>query len=230
MTRRRDLLQTLVWVCIGLTPAWLAPQWFAVPWLVMGVIFGVPALYYSWRYAPWVPTPAQELSRILGLLELQPGDAFCDLGAGDGRMVLRVNAATGARCVGIEGSPLQYLIARIRLAVAGNSGTNMVFGDVHACGLTEFDVLYVWGTAYWVGTPAFREHVVDSLRPGSRLVSYHYPVLGREPDRVDRGGERPIYVYYGATVKTGTDRGGVRNVARALRHRSRCVAPERKAN
>jgi hypothetical protein len=194
-SRRRDLLLTLVMVGIGLTPAWFTPIWFAAPWLITGLFLGIPAVYYSYRYAPWAPTPADDLPRILQALHLQSAQSFCDLGAGDGRLLIRVHAATGAKCTGIEVAPLQYLAARLRLALQGGPGTAMVYGDLHPTDLSGFDDLYVWGTAYWVGTPAFSEQMQHALKPGARLVSYHHPLCGLEPERVDEGGIRPIHVY-----------------------------------
>lgn len=194
-TRRRDLLLTLVLLGIGLTPAWLTPDWLSVPWRIAGAILGPPAVYFSWRYSPWWPTPAAELPRLLQHLALAPEHTFCDLGAGDGRLVLWVHRATGAECVGIEVSPLQYLVARARLAISGTPRTTVRLGDLYRADLSRFDAVYIWGTAYLVSTPRFSQHVQAALRPGARLVSYHYPVPGLQPDTIDTDGLRPIYVY-----------------------------------
>ncbi len=194
-SRRRDLLLTSVMVCIGLTPAWLTPAWFSTPWLIAGVCLGIPALYASWRYAPWVPTPSGELPRLLTHLALSPEHAFCDLGAGDGRMVLWVHRATGADCTGVEIAPLQYLVARARLALSGSARVRVLPGDLYRTDLSRFDAVYVWGTAYFVSTPRFGAYVQRALRDGARLVSYHHPVHGLQPAQIDSGGERPIYVY-----------------------------------
>ncbi|HHO49335.1 MAG TPA: class I SAM-dependent methyltransferase [Deltaproteobacteria bacterium] len=202
-TRRRDLLLTLVMLGILLTPAWLTPDWISLPWRITFAILGPPAVYFSWRYSPWWPTPSAELPRILHHLALSPGDAFCDLGAGDGRMVLWVHRATGARCVGIEISPLQYLLAQTRLAVQGTSGTTIRLGDLFAADLSGFDAVYIWGTAYLVSTPEFSGHVRTALRPGARLVSYHYPVPGLKAEAIDTDGLRPVYVYVPVPPRPG---------------------------
>ena len=187
-SRRRDLLLTLVMLGVALTPAWLTPGWFAVPWLVATLALAGPALWLSWQHAPWVPTPRAELPRLLAALKLEPGERFCDLGAGDGRMVRWVRDATEARCMGIEASPLLVAVARLR-------GADVRLGDLYAADLSDVDVVYVWGTAYSVGTPRFRELLERALRPGARVVSYGTPVDGLEPDFVDEGGQRPIFGY-----------------------------------
>ena len=63
-------------------------------------------------------------------------------------------------------------------------------GNLYAADLSGFDVVYVWATAY-----ARLQEVVRTMRPGSRLVSYHTPVAGLEPTAVDEGGMRPIFTY-----------------------------------
>ena len=182
-------------VGIGLTPAWLLPDAVAKPWLLCGIALGIPAVLASWRYAPWVPTPVHDLPRILAALDLSADQHFCDLGAGDGRMLTRIHAATGAQCTGFEISPLLYLLARLRLALSRSRGTHLHFGDLHRQDLSRFDALYVWGTSYWVGHPDFGERIAAAARPGARLVSYQVPVTGLEPIDVDHTGQRPLYVY-----------------------------------
>lgn len=203
-SRRRDLLLTLVMLGILLTPAWLTPSWFARPWLVVALVLGAPAVVLTWTHGPWMPTPSEEMPRILAALDLSPGDHLCDLGAGDGRMLLRIHDATGATCTGIEAEPLMYLLARLRLALQGDEGTRVQFGNLYGADLSTFDVVYVWGTAYSVGTDRFRQFVVDAMRPGARLVAYHTPIPGLDPVAVDDDGQRPLYTYVMPSGPTGS--------------------------
>lgn len=195
VARRQDLLLTLSMVGIAMTPAWLLPRWLAVPWMISGAILAPPAIWVSWRSSPWLPTPAAEWDRIVRHLALRPGQRFCDLGAGDGRFVRWVNAATGADATGLELSLAPYLVGRLRLALTGGPGTRMVLGDWYAHDLSGYDAVYVWGTAYSVGTERFGRHLRSSLRPGARIVSYHHPIPGLEPVSIDRDGQRPLFVY-----------------------------------
>jgi cyclopropane fatty-acyl-phospholipid synthase-like methyltransferase len=110
-------------------------------------------------------------------------------------MVLWVAGATGAHCVGLEVSALPWLVSRVRLAVQGSDRTEVRLADLYRADLSEFDVVYVWGTAYSVGTERFAARMREALRPGARLVSYHTPVPGLEPLTVDEDGQRPIWVY-----------------------------------
>jgi SAM-dependent methyltransferase len=188
--RRRDLLQTFVLLGILFTPAWLGPAWFARPWLLFSIALAGPAVALSWTHGPWVPTPRADLPRILEALRLSPGDSFCDLGCGDGRMLAWVRSATGARCTGIEAAPLLVLVAKLRAW-----GCTVRLGDLYAADLSSFDVVYVWGAPYSVGEPRFRDRVAGSMRRGARLVSYQTPIAGLEPEAVDERGMRPVYTY-----------------------------------
>ena len=204
-SRRRDLLQTFVVLGILLTPAWLTPRWFSVPWQIGVLCLAAPLVLLTWFHGPWVPTPHAELPRILDALHLQRTERFCDLGSGDGRMLLWVHAATGAACTGIEAAPFLVLLSRARLLWARTRDCHVRLGNLYAADLSGFDVVYVWGTAYSVGTEEFRAFVERAVRPGARLVSYQTPIPGLEPSTVDEGGQRPIYTYVPRPAGAGTE-------------------------
>ncbi|MFT4626316.1 MAG: hypothetical protein ACI8PZ_004993 [Myxococcota bacterium] len=193
--RRRDLLLTSVMLAVLLTPAWLAPPELAIPWLLACLLLAAPALWLSWTHAPWVPTPTADLPYILAALTLQPGERFCDLGAGDGRMIRAVRDATGATCTGVEAAPLLFSIAWARLALGRDGGATVRLGDLYGADLSGFDAVYVWGTPYSVGTDRFRSFLERSLPAGARVVSYHQPVSGWTPTATITAGQRPIYLY-----------------------------------
>lgn len=193
--RRQDLLLTLVMLGIALTPAWLLPAPWSTGWGFVVVLLGAPAVWWSWTHAPWQPTPKAELHRVLGRLALTPDMHFCDLGAGDGRLVVAVHRATGAACTGLEAAPLMFVLGWIRTRWTGTARTHIRLADLYQADLTDFDVLYVWGTAYSVSQERFGALAAAALARGARLVSYHHPVAGLTPTWVDAGGLRPLFGY-----------------------------------
>lgn len=193
--RRQDLLLTAVMVGIVLTPGWLLPAPWSMGWLVVTGGLAGPALWWSWSHAPWQPTPDGEWPRVVAALALQPGERFCDLGAGDGRMVLAVRRLTGADCTGIEAAPGMFVMGWLRLALQGDAATRMRFGDLYRADLAPYDVLYVWGTAYSVSQPRFGALAAAATARGARVVSYHHAIHGLQPTRTDDAGQRPLYVY-----------------------------------
>ena len=190
--RARDLLQTAVVVGIALTPAWLGPSWMLVPWVLMvGLLLG-PMVWLTWSHAPFVPTPARDLACIVEALALAPHERFADLGSGDGRVLLTVHRATGARGRGIEAAPGLWLLSWLRCA--RTPGVEVRWGDFRALDGRDLDAVYVWGTAYFVGTEAFAQWLREALRPGCRVVSYGQPLAGWAPEAIWNG-ERKVYRY-----------------------------------
>jgi hypothetical protein len=191
--RRQDLLMTAVMIGVVLTPAWFLPAPWSQVWQLVTLLVGAPALWWSATHAPYHPTPAAETARVVAALNLAPGQRFCDLGAGDGGLLLRVRAATGATAHGIEASPLPWLVARWR--TRGVDGVSLAFGDLYRADLSSFDAVYVWGTAYGTATDRFVARMRATMKPGARLVSYHHALPGLAPTHVDREGQRPLFVY-----------------------------------
>ncbi len=62
-------------------------------------LFGVADL------APYVPTPAVVVDKMLALARVGPGDILFDLGCGDGRIVITAARKFGTRGVGIDLDP-----------------------------------------------------------------------------------------------------------------------------
>jgi hypothetical protein len=178
---------------IALTPAWLGPSWMMLPWVLGVLLLLGPMLWLTWTHAPFVPTPDDDVARIVSALSLSPGERFVDLGSGDGRVLRAVHHATGAEGLGIEAAPGLWLWSWLRTARC--PGVRVRLGDLRGADLSQVDAVYVWGTAYSVGTPGFTAWLREGLPPGARVVSYGQPLHGWEPDGVDGSGQRPVHRY-----------------------------------
>jgi SAM-dependent methyltransferase len=142
--------------------------------------------------APWAPTPLDRVDRLLRLAEVQPGETVVDLGAGDGRIVIRAARRFGARAIGVEIDPLRWAIANMVIRLGGLAGqAQVVQGDMFAYDLREADVV----TLYLLdGTnQRLRRHLAEGLRPGARIVSHRYRLDGWTPVAVDE--EHQLFVY-----------------------------------
>jgi precorrin-6B methylase 2 len=142
--------------------------------------------------APWAPTPLDRVDRMLRLACVQPGEMVVDLGAGDGRIVIRAARRFGARAIGVEIDPLRWLIANVAIRALGlGTQARVVRGDMFAYHLGKADVV----TLYLLeGTnQRLRPHLAGSLRPGARIVSHAYSLQGWTPLAVDR--EHRLYLY-----------------------------------
>lgn len=183
----------LVSCAFALPVLWMAPAAAAV-WLAVVAAFALPAVWCSWSFVGWLPTPKADLARIVALAALKPGDRFVELGAGDAHVSVAVQRASGARCTAIERSPFHWLLARLRLLATGTP-VELVRGDLFDFDLRTVDAAYLWGSMHGSAGP-FADKVRRELAPGVRLISRKRAIRGLEPVRVDRDGV-PIYVYVG---------------------------------
>jgi ubiquinone/menaquinone biosynthesis C-methylase UbiE len=67
-------------------------------------------------------TPAEVIDRALDLLSPEEGDVLFDIGAGDGRFLLRAALTSEARCVGIEIDETRGNEATDAITAAGLTG------------------------------------------------------------------------------------------------------------
>ena len=195
--RARDLLQTTVLVLVALTPAWLLPAGVALPWLAAVSLLAAPALWFTWTGAPWVPTPTDDLDRVVTLLGVGPDDRVVDLGAGDGRVLRHVAAVTGARVAGVEAAPAPWLLGAVRGWLGGPRVPVRLasrYAPSARLRLAETDAVYLWSTARGVAHPGLPS-LLARLPPGARVVCYATPLPFWVPEAIDTTGQRPIYRY-----------------------------------
>jgi len=138
--------------------------------------------------APYYPTSAPVVERMLDLAEVGPGDRLIDLGCGDGRIVLAA-ARRGATCLGVDIDPRRIRAARRAALAAGLEGAvRFRVEDLFATPLDEASVVTMFLLAHvnWF----MEDRLRSRLRPGARVVSHLYPMRGWAPTRVEEVEER----------------------------------------
>lgn len=141
--------------------------------------------------APFVPASMEAARAMLEAAKLKPGDKVYDIGCGDGRLV-RLAADQGARAVGIELSPLVWLLARAR-ALLWRSRAELRLGDFRWSDLSDADAVfcYINGEALgWLEAKLLRE-----LKPGARAVLYVYPFPSWKHESAVPHAGNSIFVY-----------------------------------
>lgn len=165
-------------------------------YLVIGAIFFVllvSAAYAGLSGAPWVPTWKRDLKRAEKLLNIQEGEVFYELGCGDGRFCLSLAKTTKGDIRGIELSLAQYLVATGRKFFERSRAT-FTFGDVFKKDLSDADAIYLFlmPETYDRIAPKLRSEV----KPGTRIVSYVWPIPGWEAVKIDALEGAPNLHYY----------------------------------
>lgn len=152
------------------------------------------AAWAGWRAAPYVPTRQHDVERMLRLAELKAGELVYDLGAGDGRFVVTAARRYQARAVGFEISLLPYLIGKFRIRRSKQSSlAAMRFQDFFHQDLSAANVIVCFltpGAMAKLG-PKLRQE----LRPGTRVVSFAFPIRDWTPVGKDKPEARSMAVW-----------------------------------
>ncbi|MFA5070018.1 MAG: hypothetical protein WC528_01945 [Patescibacteria group bacterium] len=138
------------------------------------VIVGTAA-WAGIKAAPWVPTRQKDIKRMLELARIKPSDLVYDLGAGDGRLVVAVAKEYPSKVVGFELSVLPYLVARLRVRLAGfGPRTKILFKDFYHYDVSGADVILCFLTPKAMSrlSPKFSRE----LKSGARIISYAFKI------------------------------------------------------
>ena len=168
---------------------------WALPVLV--VVSGA-ALWAVWPY--WTADPPAEVDRLLALLELKPGMAVAEVGAGDGRRTVlraeRLGPSSQVHSTELGSKEL----SRIRDAVAkgGLRNVTVVPGGEKETNLPKqcCDAIFMRRVYHHFTDPrALNASMLDALRPGGRLAVIDFAprpwmfwLWRPEGVRADRGG------------------------------------------
>lgn len=174
----------------------MSPQIFLEILFIIAVLL-VPLTfaYSSWRAAPWVPTWGVDVKRFLSLAQLQETDVVYDLGCGDGRMVCAA-AAQGATAVGFDISVLPYLLAQLRRWRLGSARMrcHIQWRDFWHIDLSGATVIYFFLIPRIY--PRLKSQLERQLRPGTKVITYVWPIEGWTPTTVSTAPNQPkMYLY-----------------------------------
>jgi len=136
---------------------------------------------------------------MLVLAELKSGENFYDLGSGDGRTVIMAAKDFGAKAVGVE---LREDLAKRALSNINELGletqVQILQNDIFKVDLSPADVVFLYLTTS--ANEKIKPKLESELRPGSRIVSHDYEILGWKPRRIDNFCENPKLGYPSHTI------------------------------
>jgi len=158
------------------------------------LIASMTPLLAAGQDAPFLESPGSVVETMLELAGVGPSDVVYDLGSGDGRIVITAAVKYAARGVGIEIEPELVELSRENARGAGVADrVEFIEGDLFEADFSEATVL----TIYLI-PKALRKLgplMVDSLAPGTPVVSHRYPVQGWTAERRVKVEGRWIYLY-----------------------------------
>ena len=128
---------------------------------------------------PWIPSPIRVVKEALKIAKVCEKDVVYDLGSGDGRVVVTA-ASMGAKAIGVEKDKGLVALSRQIIKERGLDGRaeilEMDFRDVD---LSDATVVYLY--IYYSVIKEVLMDKLESLKPGTRVVSMEIPVPGWMP-------------------------------------------------
>lgn len=151
---------------------------------------------------PFVTTPESSVERMLELAQIKPADTVLDLGSGDGRIPIAAVRDWGAqRAVGVEIDPLLVRTAREQARIEGVAErVTFIQGDLFEQDLSQANVLTLFLLQRI--NNRLRPVILDTMAPGSRVVSHVFHMEDWEPDAFDS--YRNLYLWIVPAKVSGT--------------------------
>ena len=149
--------------------------------------------------APFVATPMPVVRQMLILAELKSGEVLYDLGSGDGRAVIMAANDFGAKSVGVElrdDLTKRALDSIEKLNLADK--TEILQRDIFDVNLSAANVVFLYLTTS--ANERIKPKLESELKPGTRVVSHDYEILGWKPSKVDNFCENPKIGYPSHTL------------------------------
>lgn len=143
----------------------------------------------------YVPTPDNVVARMLELAEAGPDDYLVDLGSGDGRIVIAAARDHDVQhALGVDIDPARIEEARRNAEHAGVADrVRFEQGNIFELDFTEASVV----TMYLLPNlnRRLRPTMLDTLAPGTRIVSHAFDMGEWAPDVHEQVERRDIYLW-----------------------------------
>jgi predicted RNA methylase len=137
--------------------------------------------------------------QMLTLSGLKRDELVYDLGCGDGRVVIMAAQEFGARAVGVELRKDLVKKAHEKIfELELDSRVKIIQSDLFKVDLRLADVVTLYLTTS--ANEKVKPKLESELKPGARVVSHDYEVLGWKPSKIDKFCENPRLGYPSHTL------------------------------
>lgn len=152
--------------------------------------FALWFFYTKFMGAEYYPTTRKKMERMLEYANFTKRDIACDLGCGDGRLVIAA-ARKCKKAVGVEIDPLRFFISLIKVELSRVKNAKIIFGDLFKQDLREANVVFLF--LRQKTNDRLKEKLEKDLKKGSRIVSHYWIFKGWKPVKKDEN--LKIYLY-----------------------------------
>jgi len=148
--------------------------------------------------APFVSTPDSVVEKMLEMADLRPSETLYDLGCGDGRILFVAAQKFKSKAVGVELSGRLVKAAAARVESLGlQDQIQVIEGNLLEVDISPANVVTIY--LLRLSNERLKPKLKKQLKPGSRVVSHDYEIMGWKAERVEKlmahAREHIIYVY-----------------------------------
>ena len=149
--------------------------------LALGLAAAAPLLGQDFGDTPYVQTPQNVVDTMLETAKVGKNDYVIDLGSGDGRMVITAAKKYGARGFGVDLDRKLVAIANQNARKAGVADRAAFYQrDLHETDVSAASVMSIYLLPEV--NLMIRGRLLETLRPGTRIVSHDYGMGDWAPD------------------------------------------------
>ncbi len=137
--------------------------------ILLGCLLGLS--WFAGSDAPYVPTKIERIKKLLKLAELKRGQVFCELGSGDGRVVIEA-AKMGAISYGVEQSWIRVLYSRWK--ARGLNNIHFIHQDIFKQKFSSADVVFIFLLPK--GVAKLEPLLKKNLKKGTKIITqtFHF--------------------------------------------------------
>ncbi|MBS4021317.1 MAG: class I SAM-dependent methyltransferase [Dethiobacter sp.] len=151
-------------------------MWMYILLAMAALLFGSIVLPSFWGGA-WSPTPMHIVNQMLEMANFREGETLFDLGAGDGRVIIKAASTYPIKAVGVEIDPFKCFLLKLRVRLKGLGGrVRIINKDFFKTDLSAADVVFLYLSP--VAHQRLSEKIIKELRNGARVVSYRRTMSG----------------------------------------------------
>ena len=155
------------------------------------VLAGIVVLPIFWG-APWHPLFPGTIRRILNFAEIKQGETLCDLGCGDGRILIAAAKEYSSKGIGVEIAPIKFGLACLLVKFKQvDEQVKIIRGNIFQFVPQDADVIYLYLT-HQAMDKLFPE-ILKKLKPTVRIVSYRFCIRGMIPEKVSA--DKTLFLY-----------------------------------
>ncbi len=151
--------------------------------LLMVVVLLLTILAHLRTATPYGGTPQAVGMAMVHLARLEDGQRVCDIGAGDGRLLIAAKrACSKIQAVGFENALGVWLVGKLRILWSGQK-VRLLLRDARKFNFSRADAVFLY-----VGPEMMRSLLPKfdrELKKGARVVSHSFRFPGRKPVKVE---------------------------------------------